>query len=109
MTTLIAAGLPARAPGVVEAPGPAARGGEIEEHEAVKHRQLAAVEQGPEASSGVRPEIGECHLAAKNERARPREQPEEQQRAADQLERSREAEQRERLQRLRHGRGKAEQ
>src|SRR5438445_1601527 len=101
--------LPARAPGMVEAPGPAARCGEIEEHEAVKHRQLPAVQQGPEASSGVRHEIGECHLAAKNESDRPREQPDEQQRAADQFERSRQADQREQRRRAGYRRGKAEQ
>src|SRR5882762_7206763 len=101
--------LPARAPGMVEAPGPAAGCGEIEEHEAVKRGQLAAVEQGPEALSGVRHEIGECHLAGQNERDRPREQPDEQQRAADQLERSREADQREQRRRAGHRRGEAEQ
>src|SRR5439155_186948 len=94
---------------MVEAPGPAARCGEIEEHEAVKRGQLPAVEQGPEAPSGVRHEIGECHLAAQNESDRPREQPDEQQRAADQLERSRQADQREQRRRAGHRGGKAEQ
>src|SRR2546430_3721636 len=108
-STACASTLPARAPGMVEAPGPAARCGEIEEHEAVKRGQLPAVEQGPEAPSGVRHEIGECHLAAKNESDRPREQPDEQQRAADQLKRSREADQREQRRRAGHGRGEAEQ
>src|SRR3989442_11219892 len=66
-STACASTLRARAPGMVEAPGPAARRGEIEEHEAVKRGQLPAVEQRPEAPSGVCHEIGERHLAAKNE------------------------------------------
>src|SRR5256885_6536112 len=108
-STACASTLPARAPGMVEAPRPAARCGEIEEHEAVKRGQLPAVEQGPEALSGVCHEIGECHLAAKNESDRPSEQPDEQQRAADQLERSRQADQREQRRRAGYRRGKAEQ
>src|ERR1700674_5712835 len=94
---------------MVEAPRPAARCREIEEYEAVKRRQLPAVQQGPEALSGVRHEIGQCHLAGKNESDGPREQADEQEQAAEQFERSRNADQREQGGRVGHRGRQAQQ
>src|SRR5271165_6240420 len=82
----------------VEAPGPAASNREIQEHKAVKHGELTLVEYGEETSRRMRHEIGDCHFARHDECGRAGEQSDQQQKAADDLDRTREADQRERLQ-----------
>src|SRR4051812_43917991 len=61
----------ARMSGAVDAPRAGAGGGEIEEHEAVEHRGVAAVQHRPEILRRVAHEIGERHLARQDERHRP--------------------------------------
>ena len=83
-TDAVLATLPA--PHRVEAPRSAAREGEVEEHEAEEDGRLALVQEREEAVRRVRDEIGEGHLAGEDEGDRPREEPERQQDAADDLE-----------------------
>src|ERR1700756_3597116 len=79
---------------VVEAPDAGAVRGDEEEQEAVEHRQLALVLDGPQAVVRVRREIGDGHLAAGDERRNPGEEPDGDQKAADQLDTSADLQQR---------------
>src|SRR5689334_3462724 len=93
----------------IEAPRPAARGGEVEEYEAVEQRALAAVQDRPEAFRRMRHEVGDCHLAREDEGDRPGEKPDQHQAAAEALKHAGEAEQREELDRPGERRREAEQ
>src|SRR5215467_3622416 len=69
----------------VDRPGARSRRGEIEEDETIKHGELAAVEDRKEAGREMRREIGESHETRENERDRPSEEAEGDQRPADKL------------------------
>ena len=66
-------------------PWPAAGRGEIEEDEAVQHGELAAVDERPETLRRVGDEIGERHQPGEHERHGTREEADQEQRAADEL------------------------
>src|SRR5664279_4136887 len=69
----------------IDAPRTCARGRKIKAGEAVHDRQRAAVDQGEETSRRMRPEISDRHFTGENEGDGLRKEPENQQRATDQL------------------------
>ena len=73
------------APAGVDAPGPGTRGPQVEEHDAEKDREVAAVENRPPALRPVRHELIDLHVAAQAESDRAAEQPDEQQQADQQI------------------------
>src|SRR5215208_6775898 len=89
----------------VDAPGAGAADGEVEEDEAVEHRQLALVHERDRAAGDVGLEVRHRHLAAEQEGHRAREQADRYEQAADQLQHAGEPDLRER--RHRHPLGHA--
>src|SRR5713226_3067143 len=81
-------GGPATLDNPVKAPHTAAGDGEIEENKAVDHRQLALIQQREKAARCMGHEVGDGHLAGEDEGYRPDEQAENEQNAADDLERA---------------------
>src|SRR3979490_1421675 len=81
----------------VNAPRSRTRGRQIETGKAVENCQRTAVDQWKNVLRRVKDEIGERHLAGQDKSRRTREQAEDQQRAADQLDKAGSAEKRERL------------
>src|SRR6187549_2407631 len=73
----------------VEAPRACARGGDVEEHEAVERGKLAAIENGIEAPWDMRIEIGDGAHAGGDEGGGPRQQADHQKGTGDQLDDSR--------------------
>src|SRR5580704_17101502 len=69
----------------VEAPRPAAGACQVQVSKTVQDRKRAAVDQRIEILGRVRDEIGKRHLAGNDKGRRACEQPEDQQRAADQF------------------------
>jgi hypothetical protein len=69
----------------VEAPGATACYREIEEDEAIEDRRITPVQGGKETSRCVRHEIGDRHVAAEDEGDGPREEADDDQDAAKDL------------------------
>ena len=93
----------------IDAPRPAAGRGEVKEHEAVERGELAAIDERPETLRRMHHEISEGHFTGENERHRPRENPEEEQRAAEEFERPGKPDEREKRRRLGRRRGEVQQ
>src|SRR5580704_1419685 len=83
-----------RDPVARQAPRAAARRGEIKEDKAIEDSKLALIENGKEAFLRMREKIGKRHLAGQNESDRAGEDAEEKQNAAGELQKARDAQER---------------
>src|SRR5918992_1179768 len=82
----------------IEAPGPGSGENKIEKDEAVDHRFIPAVGERDKALGEVTDEISRRHLAGEDESDRSGEQPDQQQRTANEFDQTRDAPEREQLQ-----------
>jgi hypothetical protein len=87
---------------VIEAPWPRAGEEDIEEDEAIEDRRITAVQLGKEVLRKMRHEIGDGHVPGQDKSGGPCEQSDAYQSAADQLDHSLQADQREQVQMVEH-------